>query len=287
MSIFLNQGLTLRSGWKFAAYVFFFILFLWITAGLTLLAGDSTGSTILQDQLVNIALSNIMFSVPAIAAMLLTIRFMDHRPLHEFGIGLVPRWQQDFAVGLGFAAGMLALMIGGCYAIGFVSMRWTGDQAPPGALVATFGLLLWAAANEELIFRGFPLRTLSEAIGPWPAMLALSLLFGALHWQNPNASVLSTINTVVAGILLSLAYTRTGSLWMPYGIHVVWNLGLGFVFGFPLSGIDIASLWTTGIAGSDLLLGGGYGPEGGLLMTFVFAGAAVIVEKRYRSRTSR
>jgi len=283
MSIFLNQDLTLRSGWKFAAYVIFFILSLPIAAELGLFLvgeGDTTNS--------RIARNNIMLFVPAMAAMLLTIRFMDHRPLREFGIGLVPRWQQDLAAGLGFAAGMLALMIGGCYAIAIsFRLHWTGDHVPPGELVATFGLLLWAAANEELIFRGFPLRILSEAIGPWPATLALSLPFGALHWLNPNASVPSTINTVIAGILLSLAYIRTGSLWMPYGIHAVWNLGLGFVFGFPLSGMDLASLWSPGIAGSDLLLGGGYGPEGGLLMTFVFAGAAVIVEKRYRSRTSR
>ena len=66
---------------------------------------------------------------------------------------------------------------------------------------------------------------------------------------------------------------------MPYGIHVAWNVGLGFVFGFPLSGVDIASLWTTGVGGSDLILGGDYGPEGGLLATFAFATAALMVER--------
>jgi hypothetical protein len=66
---------------------------------------------------------------------------------------------------------------------------------------------------------------------------------------------------------------------MPYAIHVGWNVGLGYVFGFPLSGIDLASLWTTGIAGSETILGGGYGPEGGLLATFVFGAAAVIVQR--------
>ncbi|PYS18406.1 MAG: hypothetical protein DMG11_33410 [Acidobacteria bacterium] len=61
--------------------------------------------------------------------------------------------------------------------------------------------------------------------------------------------------------------------------HVGWNVGIGFVLGFSLSGIDIASLWTTGIAGSDTILGGDYGPEGGLLATFIFSAFAVIVNR--------
>ena len=111
-------------------------------------------------------------------------------------------------------------------------------------------------------------------------MIGMSILFGAVHLNNPNASILGALNTVVAGILLSLAYVKTRSLWLPYAIHVGWNVGLGFVFGFPLSGIDIASLWTTGTAGSEIILGGDYGPEGGLLATFILATSALIVYRR-------
>jgi len=233
----------------------------------------------LDDQLVILALNDISLFVPAVAAMWLTVRFLDHRPLRAFGVGFLPRWRSDLLFGVSLAAGMLAVVIGGCYAFGYVSMRWTGDHVPTATLLATFALLLVAALNEELVFRGFPLQILIDGVGKWPAIIGLSALFGALHARNPNASLLGTINTVVAGILLSLAYAKTRSLWLPYGIHFSWNLGLGFVFGFPLSGIDLPSLWTTGTAGSELILGGGYGPEGGLLATFVFATAALIVEK--------
>jgi hypothetical protein len=146
-------------------------------------------------------------------------------------------------------------------------------------LIATLGVLLVSALNEELVFRGFPLQLLIDGLGEWPAMIGMSALFGALHFRNPNASVLGGINTIVAGVLLSLAYARTRSLWLPFALHVGWNAGLGFVLGFPLSGIDLASLWTAGTAGSETILGGGYGPEGGLLATFLFAAAAVIVDK--------
>jgi membrane protease YdiL (CAAX protease family) len=280
MSIFLNSKHELRSGWKLAAYVGFFLIIL-TGAGLTVSMAVSgrAANGLVQSQVGLLALNGITLFVPAVGAMWLTVRFMDHRPLRAFGIGFVPGWQRHFLFGIGVAAGMLSVLIGGCYAFGYVSMHWTGRQVSPGVLLATCGAILLAALNEELVFRGFPLQLLIEGIGEWPAIIAMSALFGALHLNNPNASFLGILNTILAGILMSLAYVRTRSLWMPYAIHAGWNLGLGFVFGFPLSGIDIPSLWTTGTAGSETILGGDYGPEGGLLATFLFATAAVIVER--------
>jgi membrane protease YdiL (CAAX protease family) len=187
--------------------------------------------------------------------------------------------------GLLLAAGMLGVLLLGCKVAGHLSTQWTGSQAPAVTLLATFLLLLLAALNEELVFRGFPLQVLIDGVGKWPAMAIMSILFGALHMNNPNATILGTFNTIVAGILLSLAYVRTRSLWLPYAIHVGWNVGLGFVLGFALSGLGLASLWTTAVSGSDTILGGGYGPEGGLLGTFIFAGSALIVS-RYGSVNS-
>ena len=279
MSLFLDAGHELRSGWKFLAYIGFFLI-IWVATGLVLsvfVVPRWTG--LVLDQLFILALNGIALFVPAVLAMWLTVRFIDHRPLSIFGIGFLPHWRRDFLLGLGLAAGMLGVLIGGCFAFGYVNIQWTGRLVSPGVLATTLGVLLLSALNEELVFRGFPLRLLIDGVGEWPAVIGMSALFGAMHLSNPNGSLLGAVNTVAAGILLSLAYVRTRSLWLPYAIHTGWNVGLGFVFGFPLSGIDLASLWTTGIAGSETILGGGYGPEGGLLATFVFAAAAVIVER--------
>jgi CAAX protease family protein len=280
MSIFLNTNHELRSGWKFAAYIgFFFIILLAVGAAVSMAVSAGVVRDLTQSQLGILALNGITLFAAAVAAMWLTIRFIDHRPFRAFGIGFLPRWRRDFVFGLAVAAGMLAVLIAGCYAFGYVSMHWTGRQVSPSLLLVTLIVLLLAALNEELIFRGFPLQLLIDGMGERPAIVGMSTLFGAVHLSNPNASILGTLNTILAGILLSLAYVRTRSLWMPYAIHLGWNVGLGFVFGFPLSGVDIASLWTTGTAGSETILGGDYGPEGGLLATFIFAAAALIVEK--------
>ena len=147
MSIFLNNDAQLRSGWKFAAYVVFFLL-IWFGTGIALsilVAGKS--SEFLENQLVVLALNEIALFIPAVAAMWLCVRFADHRPFRTFGIGFLPGWRRDFLLGLGAAAAMWALLIGGCFAFGYVSIHWTGNQASLGTLLATFALLLLAAAT--------------------------------------------------------------------------------------------------------------------------------------------
>jgi len=278
MNILLNEKHELRSGWKFVVYVVLFLI-LWVASGVAL-STVYARSNLPDNQLTFLALNEFALLIAAVGAMVLAVRFVDRRPLTAFGVGFLPCWRRQLAAGLTLAAGMLGVLVAGCYAFGYVSIRWTARQVPASTLLATFGLLLLAAVTEELVFRGFPLQILVEGVGQWPAVIVMSAIFGAMHLNNPNASLLGSANTVVAGILLSLAYVKTRSLWLPYGIHVGWNVGLGFVLGFPLSGLDLASLWTTGVAGTDTILGGGYGPEGGLLATFLFASSAVIVARQ-------
>jgi membrane protease YdiL (CAAX protease family) len=232
-----------------------------------------------ESELAVIALNEIALFVPAMVALWLITRFVDRRPLKAFGVGFLPHWRQHLAYGLFVASGMLAVLVAGCYAFGYVSIHWTGGQVPILTLLGTASVLLLGAATEELLFRGFPLQVLTEGMGTWPAVIVMSAIFGVMHMNNPNSTLLGTANTILAGVLLSIAYVKTRSLWLPFAIHVGWNVGLGFILGFQLSGIDLASLWTTGVAGSDTILGGNYGPEGGLLATFIFAASAVTVQR--------
>jgi membrane protease YdiL (CAAX protease family) len=275
MNILLNDNHELRSGWKFLAFVILFILF-WVASGIAISVLYAR-SSLPETDLVFLYLNEFALFGAAIGALWISIRFIDQRPASAFGIGFLPHWPAQLATGLALAAVMLAGLLAGCLIFGYTNIQWSGGRFPAGTILATFGLLLLAAATEELVFRGFPLQILVNGMGEWPAVIAMSALFGAMHRSNPGASTLSTANTALAGILLSLAYVRTRSLWLPYGIHVGWNVGLGFIFGFPLSGLHLASLWTTNVTGGDTVLGGAYGPEGGWLATFIFAAGAIIV----------
>ena len=270
-SIFLNSRYDLRSGWKFVVYVLVFVLIFF--AAKLLLEGIFSGRQISEVTVVGLQI--IALLIPAVVATLFMIRFVDHVPLAAVGVGLHESWIRDVLMGFAIAAGMLLLVLIGTAVLGSLGIAWTGGQISLSIWMFTIGILLISAAAEELVFRGYPMQTLMKGIGAWPAMLIMSILFGLLHRNNPDASLLSTVNTSIAGVMLSLAYLRTRSLWFPYGIHVAWNILIGPVVGFPISGVGFPSLWTAQVTGPERIVGGGYGPEGGFLGTLVFFCGAV------------
>lgn len=276
-TFFFNTRHELRTGWKLSAFVVV-LMPVWIATGLafTFLSAATIG---LEDPLHSLALNVLISFIPAVIATLFAARIVEHLPLHVLGIGFLEGWAGNLRAGISIACGLGLLLMIGVFTFGEAQMEWTASQSTPGRMVLTAGILMVAAAFEELIFRGYPLQVLMKGIGPWPAMIGMSCVFGTLHAMNPNASRLGVFNTIVAGMMLSLAYFKTRSLWFPYGLHVAWNICLGMVLGFPLSGLGVASLWTTHVTGTPPLLGGEYGPEGGVIGTLVFLAGTVAVWK--------
>jgi membrane protease YdiL (CAAX protease family) len=143
----------------------------------------------------------------------------------------------------------------------------------PGPHLKAAVLCLWvlatAAMLEEVVFRGYPFQRLVESIGALPATLAFAFLFAFVHLRNPHATVLGAVNTALVGILFSLAYLKTKSLWLPFGIHFGWNLAMGLLYGLPVSGITMFSVIIHGQAiGPEWLTGSAYGIEAALSGTF-------------------
>jgi uncharacterized protein len=136
-----------------------------------------------------------------------------------------------------------------------------------------------AALAEEVAFRGYPFRRLIEAVGPVAATIGMSLLFGLGHILNQGATRTSILVTMLAGLLLSVAWLRTHGLWMGWGLHFAWNASTGILFGLPVRGINnFASVVQTSTFGRLWLTGGDYGPEGALFTAVVLLiGIAVLV----------
>ena len=127
-----------------------------------------------------------------------------------------------------------------------------------------------AATVEELSFRGYALKWLMWSIGTPAALVISSILFGVGHLFNPGATFFSTLNTVLAGILLAVPYVRTRSMWMQIGLHWSWNFVLATIVSLPVSGLNFGPrFFVTADSGPHWLTGGNYGPEGGAAVTIV------------------
>jgi len=89
-----------------------------------------------------------------------------------------------------------------------------------GKSVVLVGLaVIVAPVSEELIFRAGLFRYARFRLPRWAALLLPACLFAALHTNLATFAPL-----VVLGVLLSLAYERTGNIVAPMIAHSLFNL---------------------------------------------------------------
>ncbi|HEV2022436.1 MAG TPA: type II CAAX endopeptidase family protein [Terriglobales bacterium] len=185
--------------------------------------------------------------------------------LGAMGLRLDRAARRDSLVGTALGAGMVAGSVAAMALAGRVEFHWIGGPRVLLAILAVVYITAVAAMAEEVAFRGYPFQRLVEGIGAVGGIVVLSVLFGAIHLGNPHASIWGLLNTIGIGAVLAVAYLRTRSLWMPWGIHFGWNLTLGMGFGLPVSGINEFAVAVQGTAeGPAWLTGGGYGIEASL-----------------------
>jgi hypothetical protein len=145
----------------------------------------------------------------------------------------------------------------------------------------TFHLILYflfAAAFEELLFRGYFYQRLTEMIGVVAATLVASVGFALMHLGRPEMTLWAFLNIALAGIFFSLCYLRSGSLWLPIAAHAVWNIVLAVLFGLPVSGIGHGSgVLGVPTVGPEIVTGGAFGPEGGIAATIMLVAGSYLV----------
>jgi membrane protease YdiL (CAAX protease family) len=205
----------------------------------------------------------------AVLANVITMRIFDRRPLAEIGLSGHKGWAQNLGWGILIGAGSVALMLSAplLAGTGHLVPRAGASSASWQSLAFYIVILLFGAAGEEILFRGYAFQLLIQKIGPWATVLPISVLFGFAHTGNPNATTLAIANTIIWGIFLGYAFLRSHDLWLPIGLHYGWNAVLP-LFGVNLSGLTIevtrySYQWDLG----PLWSGGSYGPEGGVLTT--------------------
>ncbi len=269
--VFSRHG-EIRSGWRVLMFLFLSFVFLSVLVApiLSLLPGSEF-------------LPQLMLVLSLCAATFIMTRFVNKKPFGAVGLSLHSSTFRELGTGL-----MLGLvMMSSIYVVemlcGYVALSWRGLPVWSAVWVICSSLALFgiSALGEEIAFRGYFFQTLIQGITFLPATLLLAVVFAAAHARNPGVTAFSLVNIALAGVWFSVAYMKTRSLWLPFGLHWSWNFAQTTVFGFPTSGGDFPSqrVFDAVQAGPDWITGGTFGPEGGALATIaLIAGTWVILK---------
>lgn len=212
----------------------------------------------------------------AAVANAVVLRIYERGRLADIGLGWSAASRRNLLLGVVGGAGAACLALAPPLVAGLAELRPEPEAAAnwPSFLFVSI-ILLFGAVGEEMLFRGYGFQVLLRGVGPFATILPLSVLFGLTHTNNEGSSALSLANTIGWGVLLGVAFLRSGDLWLPIGLHYGWNWVL------PLFGANVSG-YRMGITGhamtwkvSDVWSGGAYGPEGGLITSIVLAFLAV------------
>lgn len=143
----------------------------------------------------------------------------------------------------------------------------------PSSMALSIGLVffIFQGTWEELIYRSYLMPHFSKVMGDKWSIIVTSILFTVGHALNPGMQALPVLNLFIGSLVFSLVYYYTGSLLIIGMAHGLWNYCQGFVFGAFVSGNPIKdSMWLSEpVKGMDLISGGNFGFEGGLVTTVV------------------
>ena len=153
-----------------------------------------------------------------------------------------------------------------------------GISAISSILIILIGWII-QGATEEILTRGWLLDVLITKYNIGFGLFISSILFGVLHLANPNVNYIAVINIILVGVFYGLYVIKTNDLWAVCGMHTAWNFAQGNLFGFEVSGLNVSvgSLIDLNLVGNDTITGGIFGPEAGIIATFVLLMSIVVL----------
>lgn len=259
----------LRAGWRLAIQTILLIFFSFCF-GLPLSLLAFFPDSELPDGLF-LGLSQVVQVLAVTLSVYLARRFLDKRSFSSLGLELDKWTMRDIFAGIAITFFMMGSIYLIEWALGWLTFdgfAWETDDILTvlGGALGMLVVFIFVGWNEELLSRGYHLQTLASGLNLFWGVLISSAVFGVLHLGNPNATWISAVGILFAGLFLAYGYLTTKQLWLPIGLHIGWNFFEGVVFGFPVSGLDIYRLIRITVSGPELWTGGAFGPEAGLVL---------------------
>ena len=281
--IFKNKYNEVRSGWKI---LLVFLLSYALMFGLSMLIGIIMGIVLLikgnGDYLINFNLEStaeyeLIFQITtSISNILLIIsciiiwKLFEEKKINKMGITSIKKGYKELVIGLVLGAITMSIVAIIIIAIGNVKLI-NPISKPQISISLLYGLIgfIFVGFGEEILSRGYIMSVLKQTRNKWFILIGPALIFAALHLGNNGIDVLSFINLFLVGVLFAYMFMKSKNIWMPIGYHITWNYFQGYIWGFGVSGISVNGLYKVENVTNNIINGGAFGPEGGIIVTIV------------------
>jgi uncharacterized protein len=220
---------VVRPGWGVLAFVLFAVLGGVLVSAALAVAGVHPSSDAASSHMLWSTLPSLCAGVAATWTM-----FKEPTGLRH------PKKLSQFAWGLAIGALTVMAVCAGPALVGASALH-LNHRPFLTAVLTQLVTVAPAGLGEELLLRGLGFQALRRGLGDWPAVLATSVVFGALHLFNPHASAFAAVMVALVGVWFGLVMVKSGSVFMPMGLHVGWNFFEGAIFGQPVSGQPVSA----------------------------------------------
>ncbi len=218
----------------------------------------------------------------------LWVKFVERRSIVTMGChleGAFKKYRRGFLFGfLMIALSAIMLMLLGEVEVSKGDLIFNDISMVFGFLFMIIGWII-QGATEEIMMRGYALPILGTKINIPVGVLISSSIFGLLHLLNSGISPLAIVNLILFGVFAAFYAMYEDSLWGVCALHSAWNWAQGNVFGFLVSGGGNmgGSIFTFTNKTDNIVNGGAFGPEGGLVITIIYLigiGTLLLLQKK-------
>lgn len=154
----------------------------------------------------------------------------------------------------------------------------------PMLFFSFFILQILVAVGEEISFRGNILKNLADETGIKRGIILSSFMFSTIHIPSFIYSGLDILRLMLALIVIGLLGAIASIIYLNYGLisaitfHFAWNFLQYNIFNLNMSEQGIMKI---SYNGTNLLTGGSFGPEAGVLGLIIVLLALMAQIRKY------
>lgn len=171
--------------------------------------------------------------------LLVWARYIDRRPLSDYGVSASPSWLVNLFIGFGVVVGVWSGWHLLASSVGWMQIEWSMTVPQESVLFGLGGVLVSLVINtwvQDAVFFAIVLASAAEGlhsrniepakavVGAW--MVAV-LFFTAIHG---TPTILDAVATAAGGAVFGLLYVHTGNLALTIGVHWGASYAAGTIF---------------------------------------------------------